>query len=52
MNTSDTKFTCTSCGSESKGTPGTCCSGAERKEVCHQCDHAHKDDGSCDCGCA
>ncbi len=30
--TQEKKFVCKSCGSESSGTPGTCC-GGERKEV-------------------
>lgn len=48
--TQEKKFVCKSCGSESPGTPGTCC-GAERKEkegtgVCMACScpcDAHKE---------
>lgn len=49
--TQEKKFVCKSCGSESSGTPGTCC-GAERKEAasnaCVACqtgkgEHAHQE---------
>lgn len=50
-NKKEAKFVCRSCGSESKGTPGTCCGGKEREKVCESCDHLHKEDKTCDCGC-
>ena len=45
------KFICRTCGSESKGTPGTCCGGKPREKACAMCGHLHKEDGKCDCGC-
>jgi hypothetical protein len=47
----EARFVCRSCGSESKGTPGTCCGGKPREKVCTTCGHLHKEDKSCDCGC-
>jgi len=54
--TEEKKYVCKSCGSESSGTPGTCCGGEreEKKEeakTCKMCGHEHKADGVCDCGC-
>lgn len=46
----DKKYKCENCGSESMGEAGDCC-GGERKMCCEKCDHSHKEDGSCDCGC-
>lgn len=46
----DKKYKCGSCGSEAMGEAGTCC-GMARKECCKMCDHVHKEDGTCDCGC-
>lgn len=46
------KFVCKSCGSQSTGTPETCC-GGEREKACENCEHAHKGDEkceNCDCG--
>lgn len=43
-------YICTNCKSQITGNPGTCCN-MERKEKCSSCEHAHKEDGSCDCGC-
>jgi len=58
MHTEDKKeesFKCKMCGSKSTDTPGVCC-GGERKPAggemkCEACEHKHKEDGSCDCGC-
>lgn len=40
------KYKCGMCGSESKGTPGTCC-GGERKEVDSKMEHSHKEGETC-----
>ena len=43
------KYKCGMCGSESKGTPGTCC-GGERKEVdskMENMEHNHKEGETC-----